>query len=94
MNDGGLVAGLRLSERCTMGQPKGMSYRELVVALDDVPGDDAVGAGPAVVRPLRRGKSVGRPAQRMPVGVQHGVLLLEAEPRMQIARLQKSGSNR
>lgn len=50
------------------------------MGLDDLPGDDLVGADAAVVGPLGPGEAVRGPAEGPAVDVQEGVLLLDAEP--------------
>jgi hypothetical protein len=52
-----------------------------VVVLDDLAAEHAVGAGRAVVRTLGAGEAALGPAQRPLLGREHGVLLLDAEPR-------------
>uniref|UniRef100_A0A1I8FN22 Protein kinase domain-containing protein n=1 Tax=Macrostomum lignano TaxID=282301 RepID=A0A1I8FN22_9PLAT len=58
-----------------------------VVRLHHVPAVDIAGPDPGVVGTLRPGKAVLGPAERVPVGVQHGVLLLDAEPGLELLGL-------
>uniref|UniRef100_A0A182IN69 Uncharacterized protein n=1 Tax=Anopheles atroparvus TaxID=41427 RepID=A0A182IN69_ANOAO len=54
------------------------------VCLGDVARHHVLGAGGAVVGALRPREPVHRPAEWAPVHVQEGVLLLDAEPRLQL----------
>ena len=54
----------------------------LGVHLDDVAPDDAAGADAAVVRALRTGEALLGEAERRAVGLEHRVLLLDAEQQL------------
>uniref|UniRef100_A0A8W7PZT2 Secreted protein n=1 Tax=Anopheles coluzzii TaxID=1518534 RepID=A0A8W7PZT2_ANOCL len=56
------------------------------VRLGNVASDHILRPGRTVVRALRSREPTHRPAERTPVNVQEGVLLLDAKPRLQILR--------
>uniref|UniRef100_A0A182UY77 Uncharacterized protein n=1 Tax=Anopheles merus TaxID=30066 RepID=A0A182UY77_ANOME len=56
------------------------------VRLGNIASDHVLRPGRTVVRALRSRETAHRPAERTPVNVQEGVLLLDAKPRLQILR--------